>query len=174
MSNPNIKKVIAILHDTKDEIGELLKDSPDLKIRADNAFERLANGFAHLSGEKMHFSGDSKKSKASRPELTHIGGSAYTPKKAISVSKAEPSNQEKEEFDGYIEQVYEEFKTNEPKSLLAGANDLVIRAVAKKAGIPVTPTSPKTIDLAFIEKIKAAILKKVELDEEAAKTEGKK
>ena len=159
MSNEKIKKVISILTDTRDEIHELLGESPDLQIRASNALERLINGFAHASGEKMQFAGDKKKANKREP-LKTIGGIDYKPKHTRHVKEAEPSKEEKEELDGYIEQVYEEFKTDTPKSLLAGANDLVIRAVAKKAGIEVSPDQPCNYYLAFIEKVKAAILKK--------------
>lgn len=159
MSNPNIKKVIAILSDVKDEIHELLNESPDLQVRANNTLERLRNSFAHVSGEKMHFATD-KKPATRREPLTHIAGKKFEPKKTRDIAEAEPSDKEMEDFEGYIEQVYNEFITDDAKALLAGANPMVINAVAKRAGLRLT--SNQTIDVAFIERVKAAILKKEE------------
>jgi hypothetical protein len=150
----NIKKAIGIIRDTQEEIHELLAGSPDLQVRANNALERLANGFAHLAGELMRMS-DTVKATGQREPLTHIAGVKIKQPKSKPVKDATPSKEEQEEFDGFIDDAYEEFRNADAKIILANNNDLVIRAVAKRAGI-----NPANVDIAFVEKIKAAILKK--------------
>ena len=72
--------------------------------------------------------------------------------------------QEIEELTISRDQLYDNFNTIEPDKILDSYPEIVIRAVAKKAGLPVTESNPKKIDIKYLEQIKAAITQVANID----------
>lgn len=64
---------------------------------------------------------------------------------------------EQKELAAKVEDAFLKFVTMEPDHVLDSMDELTIRGVAKKAGLPVTETKPNVINVAFVEKVKAAI-----------------
>ena len=87
-----------------------------------------------------------------------------------NASKAAPDNQpmkvkhivgpnevEVEELLQKVEELYPKFRFIEDDAILDSYSELEIRSIAKRAGLPVTETEPKTINTAFIKEIKDAM-----------------
>ncbi len=86
--------------------------------------------------------------------------------KEISQQRSEEANQvAQSELQTKVDTIYPLFKDMSVEEILDNYNELEIRAVGKKAGLPVTEISPKKVDVKFIKQIKTAIEKKAELDE---------
>jgi hypothetical protein len=84
-----------------------------------------------------------------------------TPTPAIEIKTTQEI--ELQELRVQRDEVYNKFLTAQTDDLLDSLDELVIRAVAKRAGLPVTETNPKRVDAKFIDRIKAAIKKQNEL-----------
>lgn len=69
-----------------------------------------------------------------------------------------------DEIRAVVDQLYPEFLNIDTASIVDKHSDIEIRAVAKRAGIPVTEKSPKHANAKFVEQIKAAIIKKNEIE----------
>lgn len=74
------------------------------------------------------------------------------------------NNQAISELQESANKLYPEFNGLENTAILDSYSDLEIRAVAIKAGLPFTETSPKKVTAKTIDQIKAAITKKAEMD----------
>lgn len=70
-----------------------------------------------------------------------------------------PRDIEMQELKAKVEDMYGKFATTESDQLYDTLSDIEVRAVAKKAGLPVTDKTPKRIDITFINQIKDAIIK---------------
>lgn len=163
--NDNIKEVIAILEDSKNQISELLQVNPTLQLRVSSTFDRLTNGLKVVIGEAITDNNQAFK----MVKLESVFGRKITEKKELKVQKTD-----KKEVDLLRETaavIYETFPEQDPKELIERLSDMELRAVAKMAGLQVTSTQPAKITVAFIEKVKDAIVKQKELKvaQEAAK-----
>lgn len=61
------------------------------------------------------------------------------------------------------DEVYNRFIVTPTDDLLDSLDEMIIRAVAKRAGLPVTETNPKKITAKYVEQIKAAIQKNMDI-----------
>jgi hypothetical protein len=171
-ASTNFQQAIDSLKDCQKEVAALLKDHPDLSMRSTSVLNRLVAGLSHAAGIGPDES-EAKSNTNSGEKLTHVMGIPVKPhtKPVPAAKAAETTEQENEDFDGYIDDAFDDFLVGEPAELRAEYNDVVIRGVAKKCGMEVTPTKPATIDEAFIIKVKEAAAMKAEAiaKEEAAK-----
>lgn len=71
---------------------------------------------------------------------------------------------EAEELQKEVNAVYEGFTERENDDILDSIPELVIRGVAKKAGLQVTQTEPEKINSAFVNQIKEAIIEKAKTE----------
>lgn len=74
------------------------------------------------------------------------------------------ANPELDELKRKRDELYKIFAETETDQLIDKYPDIEVRAVAKKAGLPVTETNPAKISVKFINQIKDAIKKQKELD----------
>lgn len=86
---------------------------------------------------------------------TPEGTPVETPKPIITASR----EIEKEELKQKVEDIYTQFYSTPTDQLWDTLSDIEVRAVAKKAGLPVTDSTPKRITPEFINTIKGAIQK---------------
>lgn len=77
------------------------------------------------------------------------------PKERVYLTKA--TDVEKAEMAVKVDEAYKKFHTSESDHLLDSLDEMTLRGVGMKAGLPATETEPKLINLAFIEQIKEAI-----------------
>lgn len=155
-----VQQVIDVLKDANKQIGELLKDSPDLNIHSNGVLRRLRNGFAHAAGLPIDID-EIEEVKAPHVPLTHIAGVPIQQREVIKPETSIPSSKEEDELNEFVELAYEDFGNDEdPESLLASYNELIIRGVAVKAGMEVTPTDPAEVDVEFVTKVQLFIKEK--------------
>lgn len=79
-----------------------------------------------------------------------------------------PTDAEKSELRAKVDEVYLRFADADPTVLLDTLDELIIRGVAKKAGMLVTENDPARITLQFVEKIVAEV--KAKLGSDAAQS----
>lgn len=82
-------------------------------------------------------------------------------KTTVPVQRKTAQQVEFEELQQKVSEIYPKFLSSPADDLLDSCSDMEIRGVAKKAGMPVTETNPKTITTAYIEEIKKAIQSKI-------------
>ena len=164
MATPKQKaeKAIDLIKEVQLELERIYKDEPDMHIRATNVLNRLANGFAHAAGISVEIGGVAENNwKGEEP--THIMGIPIPKKDKINVVEAStPTYDDRKDLEGFVEVAFDEFQTVPAEELREQYNDFVIRAVATKCGLPVTPTEPAEITMDFINEVKAAAIKKAE------------
>jgi hypothetical protein len=110
----------------------------------------------HLTRLKYRF--HSVGSGNGKPTRTQFG--PIVPRKAEDSEVKAPSVIAGEELAQEVNAIYDGFSERENDELLDSLTDLQIRGVAKKAGLEVTQTKPEHITSAYIDQIKAAIVKK--------------
>lgn len=94
--------------------------------------------------------------------LTRMFGRDITVKPRVVADVNKPFHESSFEVEGKelqikVDEVYPKFLITESDHLIDSLTELEIRGVAKKAGLPVTDTEPKTINTGFIDEIKEAI-----------------
>ena len=68
-----------------------------------------------------------------------------------------------EELQAKVSTLYPQFISIETKDIVATYSDLEIRGIGKMAGLPVTETSPAKADAKFVNQVKAAIQRKMDI-----------
>jgi len=162
----NVKKAIEILNNSKKELNELLLPLPYLNDRSNHVLQSLIGG---LSFTINAVSGQESEASFKPTPLTHVIGLSVEHQQT-DISQAIPTKPDVDDLRERAKEAYANFNTRKNKDLLESLTDLEIRAVAKLAGMDVSITEPAKIDNAFIDKIKAAIKTKNELDEAKQKT----
>lgn len=150
------KAVAAILKNTIASIKELLKAPEDELhcLSVTNDLQRTHDRLLLLTG-----TGDLEGSQSAvlGPAKT-IGGKPITKLRKFTEADMVPSDdkvfQLKQEIEAAI--FYFSLESN-AEGILANIPDLIIRGVAKKAGMPVTKDEPKELTVEFIEEVKAAV-----------------
>lgn len=159
MQYPDKKQIadaLEVLAKAKADTSALLESVPDLQLRSDNVFERLINGIKHALGISL----DEGEATVRGGRLTKILGRSIKKKSSEKISNAtKPSQEEVTDMDLLTHQAYEDFLVLEPKELLEKHGEMPIRGVGVMMGMEVTPTLPEKVDVAFIKKIKAEIIK---------------
>lgn len=138
------------------ELGDIFADAPEFNNRANSVLTSLENGFRHLNGMEVI---------ADKPNTTEV----FTPtpiaemfgesveRNTQSVETAKPTIGDREALRAEIETAYPTFVNRNSNDILANVEHLVIRGVAKKAGLDVTSTEPAVLTEAFVDQIKEAI-----------------
>ncbi len=156
----NINKAIEAIQKCRTEVKTHLHGVPDLSVRTDNVLKTMVANLQHAvsassSGDApSNWSGGNKK-------LTHVAGkkikraadNAGGEKPAVKI----PDEPTKNEFEARVDKAYEDFPVVDTKLSLEHFGEDIIRGVAVKAGLEVTPTEPKTITQKFINEIKDQI-----------------
>ena len=151
----NIEKVINGLKGAQEGIADLIGESHSmLNLQCQHTIGQLIAKLSHAAG--LNVGGQPFPEK--KP-LTHIFGVEL---KAPSVKKVTkevvtPSETEVSELQQFTDSAWKEFLTLPASELKERYGDLVIRAVAVKAGMDVTPTSPEKVNVAFINEVKKAV-----------------
>lgn len=144
-----IKKIAVLREELKTDLAEI----PNLVIRADHTLETLSNGLLHIIGE----SPTNQSSTFTPTPITHVLGDDVTQQEKVDLKAITPTNADKEALKKQATEAYDTFLDRDSNVILESVDDLIIRAVAKKAGMDVTSTNPEKITVEFIESIKEAI-----------------
>lgn len=155
----DLQQVVAEFQQTLDSVLPLLKNHPMLQIRTETTIKRLMAGFTSMDATG---NANDAEEEVLRPMKSFMGV-------AIG-SKAEKTVApvEKSEVDLLKEQakkVYGTLLTRENSEILEAVPEIVLRSVAKLAGLGwVSSTKPAKLEAKFVDQIKEAIGKKSDLE----------
>lgn len=179
------KIIIDVLQKAHAQISAIDNSEMDARKYAIlNDLNKHANVLRLELGEDIPTSELQPKSKAVGAPLTKLFGKEVKPKK-VEV-QVEETTEEKtettvtananvqlktaedvqiEELKKEIDELYPRFVETETDTLLDRESDIVLRGVAKRAGLPVTEKNPKNITAKYVELIKTAIKKKADIED---------
>ena len=111
---------------------------------------------------------DATSSKSKFEPLTHIAGREISKKlekidTVADLRRIPPTDEKKKEMDGIMEEAWKDFQKLTAGELKEKYGDLIVRGIAVKAGMDVTPTSPAKINIAFVNSVKASVAAEQEL-----------
>jgi hypothetical protein len=150
------KAVAAILKNTIASINELLNDPQDElhKLSITNDLQRTHDKLLLLTGTGDLESG---KSTVLGPAKT-IGGVAISKQRRFTEADLVPSDDKVFKLKQDIDAALVYFNPNaSAEGILTNMPDLIIRGVAKKAGLKVSKDEPKELTVEFIEEVKQAL-----------------
>lgn len=158
----NVEQAMEILKNAQAAVHDTLKDFPALQTRAKSVLDTLINGLGHTIGKVA----DRQPEPTNHISLAEAWG--FAPASDTTPTKAIVAKSDVDELRELAKAAYETFLDRDSAALAESLLDIELRAVAKLAGLPVTPTEPKTITVPYIEEIKAAIKSKklLELQQE--------
>lgn len=170
---PEYDAMVQALTEAKDKIKAIQK-IPALSNKICNYLTKEINFLKSNSGQHIHF-GEGSPTIGSNPKpLTKMFGKQLNPKPKIdettadfvSVVREVPTAKEIEAQDlrAKVDDLYPIFTQIDSDQLLDSHDEIVVRAIAKRAGMTISEKSPKKIDTRYIDKIKAAIKTKAEKD----------
>lgn len=157
----NIQIVLEGLLETQEACNELLSaEYPNLALRCNNQLGILIGQLSHAAGITL---GASTTAAGEEKKPTHILGIALgIPPAPVKQEAITPSQEEKTQLQDLTDQAFADFQTLEAGVLKETYGDLIIRAVAVKADMEVTPTYPEKVNVAFIRDVIAAVKVKAE------------
>jgi len=122
----------------------------------------------HSNALKMQLGVDvpNENKKIHAEPITKLFGKEITGKPSSPQDVNKPFNDssfdvEQKELRIKVDELYPRFLITSSDHLMDSLSDIEIRGVAKKAGLPVTETNPKTINTGYIDQIKEAIQKQI-------------
>lgn len=169
-------KLTSILQDTKDKVSEVT--NPDVSMVVNRITSQLTHQINFLkvySGEKLSLKGPAitgnplkgmfgrkfiKKSEPARTVIADNKGKLTEKEKA---RKEDADQVAIDELQQKRDDLYGKFLDIDTATLVDTGDDMTIRALAKKVGLPVTEDNPKKITVKFINQIKKAIESEKEL-----------
>lgn len=155
-----IQTAITEIEALRNKLGKVLAEHDNLLIRCNSVLLTLENGLRHTIGGATNVGGGDF---VPTPITEMMGIKANKPKPIVKAD-LEPKNADVQALRDEADKAYRNFLERDNDSILANMEDIVIRAVAKKAGMDVTSTVPEKIDEAFIISIKAAIETKAAIE----------
>ncbi len=148
--NQNVQDAMQVLKDAQAQLNTLLAPLPNLQARSKTVLDTLINGLGHTIGAS-----ETATDKGFAPQtLTEAWGIETREPSPTTVVVEQPDVEALRER---AQAAYNTFAERENTDLMVALTELDIRAVAKIAGLDVTPTNPKQIDALYIDKIKEAI-----------------
>lgn len=147
--------VIGILSDARDKISKLLSAHEDdnFRIAITHRLQMDIDKLALLHGISV----DDTPVKPMGAATT-IAGKPIEHVKKVSLKDTEPDDDSVKILKAYVNEMYASFLKTDTVEILKTADPLVVRGVAKKAGMnKVTKDNPEKITIEFIDEIKALI-----------------
>jgi hypothetical protein len=149
------KQVIDILAKAKTDAKELLTSPEDEvhELHISHTLQTEINRLALLTNTGQVESSPHQKLE---PATTILGSkielAAPTAPEDLKAKKSKV-----DELKEKVDEAYELFPQKTNEEILSNMDDLVVRGVAKKAGLKISKDSPEKLDSAFIDQIKEAI-----------------
>ena len=133
-----------------------------LAARVDNSLGQLVNQLAHASGVDISGAPAVVEQEPARP--THfLGVKLDAAPQPLNLPKMKEKVQSAASLlMSLADEAFKDFLVMEPSVLKETYGDLIIRAVAVKAGMDVTPTHPEKVNVAFIREVAAQVKVKTE------------
>lgn len=160
VNQSKVSRACEVLNAAREEVVQLLADTPDLAVRADNVLKRLVEGLVHTT--MLAPSNAPTETREREPLKTFLG--KPVPQAATKTREAleavEPTKTDLDFAREKVDKAYIAIPALSADDIREFYEDAVIRGVAKRAGLDVTTTTPKHLTNAFIESIKTAIANK--------------
>lgn len=163
-----IKEALSVYDLAHKKATETLKEFPEVVERLNADFNRLLNPLKTkigMPGIQTDLSNSSE-----FETITKLDGKDFN---AASQNKTAPEKVDKQrlkadeneavEIKKQVDELEPLFLEIESDKLVDEHSDIVLRGIAKRAGLPVTEENPKTITVKYINQIKEAIKKNKEL-----------
>lgn len=155
----HIKKAIDKIGRLKNELQQDLALTPDLFVRCKGVLETLISGLSHIAGVPVPDSGSN--SSFTPSPIISVFGDDVTRAVEIPIDNSKATAADHDKLKAEAESAYESFLDRSNDDLMEHVEDMVLRAVAKKAGLEVTLKDPAVITSEFIDTIKEAIQNKI-------------
>lgn len=153
----HIHQLISRISEWRKELKEILLSDQMTFAQCDHVLNVMHNGLKHRVGEVII----EPATNAWQPApLTYVLGEAINEIKPLSADTAKPSSADINKLKQEVQEAYGGFVERNSESILANMEDMIIRGVAKKAGMDVTSIDPEIITIEFIDSIKEAIKNK--------------
>lgn len=156
---PVIEKVIEKLGIVKDELMNDLSD-PELeqfRLRVGNSFDTMSRALSVATGgqiDKLGENGSTFQPKPLKKLLDmDVDETVKTTDEAVN-----PRKEEIERIKQEVTDAYEGFLDRDSAEIIDSVEELIIRGVAKRAGMSVDANTPEKITVPFIDEIKEAII----------------
>jgi hypothetical protein len=183
-----LKSILKRFESLHDEIGKQLTDEDveNIKVRLQSQLKTSTNYLQTLvSGgtvgeertkreplRKLFGKSISEYSaRTARPTLEKTAEIAEVSTSSAPVVSKTPEEiqleKEAEELQKSLDELYPKFNEIDTAGILDTYSEIEIRLVAKRAGLPVTETTPEKVDAKFVEQVKKAIIRKAELEKTA-------
>jgi hypothetical protein len=158
--NKNLLLAIATIHTCNESVAQLLKDMPNLSVQADSVLTRLTNSLSVAAGVGIT---PPASAEGDAQPLTHIFGKPIVPNKGMKKKETLPTDNTIEDIEYLAKQVIADIMGGSvPADVLEKHGELAIRAAAVMAGLDVTATSPRKLEVSIIADIYNAITDKAD------------
>lgn len=160
--NEKVNQAISIIRHAREQIIELLRDSPDFVVRASHVLETLANGLSFSIGEPItQFSQDIQLQASSDSPARTIMGQKI-PEKAIPIKEMLLMKNASDDITFLrenVQKIYDNFNSLSFSEILNTVSDIELRGVAKLSGLVVSKTEPARFTTAILQDMKERIFK---------------
>ena len=167
----HLKDAISMVTKFKTELSNKLAQTPELQLRATAVLTTLENGFRGIVGmDVVSNAGTVQESSgfSGKPHEDFMG--VKTKPAPIDVEDLAPADDVIAKLKAEVNEAYDTFRDRDNEAILKTVDPLVIRGVAKKAGVE--GFADTHLDSAFIDEIKMAMIDKDLVDQ--AKASGTK
>lgn len=164
------QQAVELLTETKAKLQSILSGPAHsmilLGVNAD--FNRLINRMAFLSGQALPTVQNNE-----HPPVTDFMGEKLETVAPLAAEDLNPSEEARQVYLDKVDKLYAQFGTQTPEQILEAnplpEDQLVIRGVAKRAGVPGFDT--ETINVDFLDRVAKAVAAKNELDAQQQRIE---
>jgi hypothetical protein len=166
-NNEIVQRVIDKINALKLAIKKDLSTDPELEpflIRCENSLETMSRALnVAIGGEITQLSAHAGNGEFIPQPLTAVLDMSVKKGEKTNADDINPRQAEIDKIKAEVNDVYNSIIERESKDILESTDELILRGVAKKAGLNVDANNPETITVAFIDEIKAAIKSKKEI-----------
>jgi len=153
----NAKSAIKALQSSQTEVLGILKDHSDnIKALVNNRYNQMITALTVAAGVS-----DNSSTTITKTPLKKIAGRNLEAKPNNNVAAAAPAPKEVAKVTDQVNEAFDLFPSMQPADILTTFSDLVIRGVAVKAGMAVTPTEPAALNTPFVATIVTAVTDKI-------------
>jgi uncharacterized protein YnzC (UPF0291/DUF896 family) len=162
-----VQRVIDKINALKSAIKKDLLTEPELEpflIRCENSLETMSRALnVAIGGDIEPLSAIAGNGEFIPQPLTAVLDMAVNKVEKTNIDDINPRQAEIEKIKAEVKNVYKSMLEREPKDILEGTDELILRGVAKKAGLNVDANTPETLSVEFVKEIQLAIQNKNEI-----------
>lgn len=164
-----VKRVIGKINALKESIKKDLaeRELEPFLIRCENSLDTMARALNVAIGGEIEQLNNGNSDFIPVPLTSVLDMATNAPVKTTDAD-VNPRQAEIDKIKAEVNDVYNSILQREPKEILEGTDELILRGVAKKAGLNVDANNPENLSVEFIKEIQTAIQSKIEIAEKIA------